>query len=131
MSAILAALLFAAAAGGGGAHVIIDADRHGDLGAAPEARRGPSNVPAPSRDGPRAEDALHGRDSVEIAACADRLALAFLKKTIKKKIKILRRTANLPAAHMARVPLVDANPRKVSPRTHPAIPLLRTVLLLV
>lgn len=134
-----AALFLAAAAGGGAAYICTGAGRHVGPGAAPEAcsdfclssasshsLRGER----PSRDGDRVEVALHGCDSVDVATRADRLALVFFKKKVKKKIKALREMADRPAGHVTRIPMIDVDPQKVSPQTHPAIPLLRTVVLL-
>ena len=138
-AATFAALFLAAAGGGGAACIRTGAGRHVGPGAAPEACSYSCRAPAcpqslrgerPSRDGDRVEDALHGRDSVA-AARADRPAPVFLKKKIRKKIKALRRMATPLPAHATRIPILDVDPHGASLQTHSAIPLLRTVVLLV
>lgn len=151
---VCAVLFLVAAAGVGAACICIVSGRHVALWAAPEVFSDFCHAPAPShslpgslrrdtsgadpapgerisRDDARAGDALHGCDSLDIATRADRLALPFLKKEAKKKIKTLRKRGALPAAHVRPVSVIDFDPQKVSLRTHPAIPLLRTVILLV
>jgi hypothetical protein len=56
--------------------------------------------------------------------------LVLLKKKVKKKGKTHGRTADGPTVHVTRFPTTDFRPGKVSTRTPPAIPLLRTVVLL-
>jgi len=149
-----AALFLAVAGGGGAAYICTGAGRHVGPGASPEACSDSCHAPAsshslpgslrwdisgadlvpgerPFMDDARVENALHGRDSADVAARADLLALAFLKKKIKKSIKAHRKTADLPAAPVTRIPVIDVDSQNVSPQTHPAIPLLRTVRLLV
>jgi hypothetical protein len=153
-AAAFAALVLAAAGAGSAARFSTGSAPRVGVGAATETLGDFRRVPSPSRspsgglrrdtggaglslgerlpvDSARVGGALHGRDSVDLAARADRLALAFLKKKIKKKIKRLREMVGLPVAQVIRIPMVDANPQKVSPQTHPAIPMLRTVVLLV
>ncbi len=135
-----AALFLAAAGGGGAAHAFVNAGRHVDLGVAPEACSDACRAPAyshslpgerPTRSGARVEDALHGCDSVDIATRADRLALVLHTKKAKKKVKAFRQVVPPLPVRAMRIPMIDVGPQRVWSQTHPAIPLLCTVVLLV
>lgn len=146
-AAALAALLLAEAAAGSA--VGVGSGRRVDVGAATVASGDPCHATShgslrrdttgadpgggerPSGDHVRVEDALSGCGSLSLATRSGRLALALLKKKLKKKIKAARKRAGLPAARVARIPVIHFDPQKASPQTHPAIPQLRTVLLLV
>ena len=127
-----------AAGGGGAAHAFINAGCHVGPGSAPGACGDWRDAPASSRSqlgdrragsGARAEGALHG--CVGTAVGADRVAPALYKKKIKKKAETFR-GAGIPLPVRAmRIPFLDVDPQKVSPQAHPAILLLRAVVLLV
>ena len=139
IAAACAALFLAAVGGGGAAYASISAGRRVDLVAAADTCVGHCDEASScsplgdrrSRGGALAVDALHDRVDTIVAIRADRLALVLYKKKVKKKVEALRGPVVRLPDRATRIPILGVDPQKVSWQAQPAIPLIRTVVLLV